>query len=87
MGINPERTRVFRDHYRYRPEDFEGLEGLVLMTEKDAVKCAAFASACAPLRDAWSLRVSGRLPAEWENSFVQRASELVSAAAQARSEP
>lgn len=81
MGLIPDQTHVFRDHHRYRPEDFAGLDGVVLMTEKDAVKCAAFAPVCAPLRNAWSLRVSAHLPAEWESSFVRRTRELVSAAA------
>lgn len=38
-------SHAFPDHYTYRPEDlaFEDADA-ILMTEKDAVKCAAFAS-------------------------------------------
>lgn len=43
-------TRAFPDHHRYRAGDLP--PGTVLMTEKDAVKCAAFAPA-----DAWALRI------------------------------
>jgi len=35
--------RPFPDHYRFRLQDLEGLDGTVLMTEKDAVKCEKFA--------------------------------------------
>ena len=37
-------AHAFPDHYAYRPEDLEFADAdAVLMTEKDAVKCAAFA--------------------------------------------
>ncbi|MGH8027207.1 MAG: tetraacyldisaccharide 4'-kinase [Pseudoxanthomonas sp.] len=42
IGVVP---HAFADHHRYAAEDFEfGSELPVLMTEKDAVKCAAFAN-------------------------------------------
>jgi tetraacyldisaccharide 4'-kinase len=43
LGIEPI-TRAFPDHHRYTPQDL-ALPGAtaILMTEKDAVKCAAFA--------------------------------------------
>lgn len=35
---------AFADHHQFQPSDFRGLQGAtVLMTEKDAVKCRAFA--------------------------------------------
>lgn len=41
MAVVP---HIFPDHHRYTPEDFDfGSDLPVLMTEKDAVKCAAFA--------------------------------------------
>ena len=46
----------FPDHHRFRPEDI-ALDGLVLMTEKDAVKCQPFADA-----RHFSLAVSAQLP-------------------------
>lgn len=43
MGLQFEK-RAFSDHYQYQAGDFEHIEaGAVLMTEKDAVKCRAFA--------------------------------------------
>jgi tetraacyldisaccharide 4'-kinase len=43
MGLNIE-ARAFPDHFAFRPADmaFAG-DGVLLMTEKDAVKCSAFA--------------------------------------------
>jgi tetraacyldisaccharide 4'-kinase len=42
IGVVP---HAFADHHRYRPEDLSfGSELPVLMTEKDAVKCQAFAN-------------------------------------------
>lgn len=43
MGLHFEK-RAFSDHYRYQVEDFEHIDAdIVLMTEKDAVKCRDFA--------------------------------------------
>lgn len=54
--------RAFPDHYTYKREDFEFVgERPLLMTEKDAVKCRAFA---AP--DWWYLEIAASL----ESSFV-----------------
>jgi tetraacyldisaccharide 4'-kinase len=52
----------FPDHYDYRPEDLRfATDGVLLMTEKDAVKCAHF-----PLRNAWFVPVSARVDPELE---------------------
>jgi tetraacyldisaccharide 4'-kinase len=58
LGVRAE-CHAFPDHYSYRSEDldFAGAEA-ILMTEKDAVKCVAFAPA-----NAWALRVDAELPA------------------------
>lgn len=49
---------AFPDHHAYRAEDFDfGSDLPVLMTEKDAVKCAAFADA-----RCWSVPVRAALP-------------------------
>jgi len=45
----------FPDHHAYRPQDLE-LQGAILMTEKDAVKCARFAPA-----NCWVLAVSAEV--------------------------
>lgn len=34
----------FSDHHQFQPEDFQNMQGLIIMTEKDAVKCQSFAS-------------------------------------------
>jgi tetraacyldisaccharide 4'-kinase len=48
------------DHHAYVPEDFAGLpdDAVVLMTEKDAVKCAGLEG----LPEAWALPVEAHLP-------------------------
>jgi tetraacyldisaccharide 4'-kinase len=52
------RRCAFADHHHYTPADFVGLAGApIIMTEKDAVKCAAIAG-----DNAWYLGVSARLP-------------------------
>ena len=49
---------AFPDHHRYAPEELRfGNDLPVLMTEKDAVKCAAFAD-----ERCWSVPVQARLP-------------------------
>ncbi len=50
--------QVFADHHAYGPGDFAALAGrTILMTEKDAVKCAEFAGS-----EAWYLRIDAVLP-------------------------
>lgn len=47
---------AFEDHHRFRIEDFSGMAGPILMTEKDAVKCRGLA-----LDDAWAVPVEAEL--------------------------
>lgn len=54
------REHAFADHHRYAAEDFSGLPGPLLMTEKDAVKCRRLG-----LRDAWALPVQAQLPVDF----------------------
>lgn len=59
---------AFADHHRYRAEDLSfGSELPVLMTEKDAVKCAAFANA-------WhhSVPIAAELPAAFWIALLDR---------------
>jgi tetraacyldisaccharide 4'-kinase len=57
LGFRPELVS-FPDHHDFRPSDLAGLEDRpIIMTEKDAVKCAPFAGG-----DAWSLRIRARVP-------------------------
>lgn len=64
LGLRLNDRRAFPDHHNFRPEDFHALDGPVVMTEKDAVKCVDLAPA------AWALRVDAQLPADWEAAWV-----------------
>lgn len=50
-------THAFPDHHHFTPDDFTDMPCTLLMTEKDAVKCSAFATS-----DFWYLPVRARLP-------------------------
>jgi tetraacyldisaccharide 4'-kinase len=54
LGINCDKTIAFPDHHAYQISDIP--EGMVLMTEKDAVKCTSFAH-----DNCWYLQVSGNI--------------------------
>ncbi|MEH8018498.1 tetraacyldisaccharide 4'-kinase [Rheinheimera muenzenbergensis] len=55
-GFSVKQRHYFADHYKFSAADFADISGPVLMTEKDAVKCRAFAS------DDWfSLGVNAQL--------------------------
>ena len=57
-------ARVFPDHHRYTPADFENLgDRPIIMTEKDAVKCREIVG-----EGAWYLRISAQLPESLPNS-------------------
>lgn len=57
LGLNPARCDAFPDHHAFVPADLAVAAGeALLLTEKDAVKCAAFAPA-----DAWVLPVQARI--------------------------
>lgn len=67
LGI--EATRLpFPDHHRFLRTDFEGISGeaIIVMTEKDAVKCRALG-----LEDAWFLPVSAVLEDDLEAALVR----------------
>ena len=42
-GYSIAERRFFADHHHFSADDFSGITGTVLMTEKDAVKCQSFA--------------------------------------------
>ena len=59
---------AFPDHHRYTPADLDFGDGLpLLMTEKDAVKCRAFARA-----HWWMVPVRAELPASFFDAVVSR---------------
>ena len=58
LGFALTAARPFPDHYHYRAEDMPGSDaGIILMTEKDAVKCGTFAD-----QRMWFMRVAAVLP-------------------------
>lgn len=56
MGIKSDKNIGFPDHYAYKLSDIP--EGMVLMTEKDAVKCKSLAH-----HNCWYLEVNGNISA------------------------
>jgi tetraacyldisaccharide 4'-kinase len=51
-------VRTFADHHAYTDRDFAGLEDKpIIMTEKDAVKCAGLVG-----ENAWYLKIEARVP-------------------------
>lgn len=73
--IDIQETRVFSDHYQYQANDFYdvGNETPILMTEKDAVKCAHFA------RPHWYyLQVAANFSADFESKLIQRVADITS---------
>lgn len=67
LGVSAER-HAFEDHHHFQPAELRlpGVE-LVVMTEKDAVKCAAFADA-----RMWFLRVEAALPPQFDAFLLER---------------
>lgn len=63
---------AFVDHHAYTPEDFHFAEKLpVVMTEKDAVKCAGFAAV-----NWWYVPVQAELPQAFLEALLQRLYQL-----------
>jgi tetraacyldisaccharide 4'-kinase len=62
------RGRAFPDHHAFQPADLR-LPGadVIVMTEKDAVKCAAFADA-----RMWFMRVEAILPPDFDDFLLSR---------------
>ena len=56
---------VFADHHPFKPGDIP--EDLVLMTEKDAVKCRGFASS-----QWWYLPVSAKLTEQFKQQLLDK---------------
>jgi tetraacyldisaccharide 4'-kinase len=67
LGVSA-RARAFADHHAFQAAELKlpGVE-LIVMTEKDAVKCAAFADA-----RMWFLHVEAILPAEFDEFLLAR---------------
>ncbi|WP_299343259.1 tetraacyldisaccharide 4'-kinase [uncultured Pseudoxanthomonas sp.] len=75
LGVVP---HAFADHHAYQAEDFSfGSELPVLMTEKDAVKCATFANAWF-----YSVPVVAKLPEAFWIALLERLTPAANAAAE-----
>jgi len=57
----------FPDHHAYRVEDFAGMTGVILMTEKDAVKCRDLG-----LLNAWYVPVAAQLADEFHDTLAEK---------------
>jgi len=69
--IEPHR---FSDHYQYSAEDFVfNADHLIVMTEKDKVKCQAFAT-----ENMWYLQVESVLPDQFSQRIVQALKQVKS---------
>jgi tetraacyldisaccharide 4'-kinase len=64
-GITERIDHSFPDHHVFLPEEINFNHQLVLMTEKDAVKCKGFATA-----NHWFVPISAQLPAEFNQQFL-----------------
>ena len=65
------RTLAFPDHHHFQPAELRLADAeVIVMTEKDAVKCAAFADA-----RMWYLSVEARLPREFHEFLLTRIAE------------
>jgi tetraacyldisaccharide 4'-kinase len=65
MQVTLSQTLSFVDHHAFSQSDIP--QGLVLMTEKDAVKCAEFAH-----ENCWYLPVSASLSTEFDTQLLQK---------------
>jgi tetraacyldisaccharide 4'-kinase len=67
LGVAARRI-AFPDHHTFQPSDLRLPDAeVIVMTEKDAVKCGAFADA-----RMWSLRVEAILPSEFDDFLMSR---------------
>jgi len=56
LGLDSIQSEGFDDHHRFVVDDFANMDGLILMTEKDAVKCRPFAT-----NKMWYLKVDAEI--------------------------
>ncbi len=71
MGLAINDTKAFADHKHFSKNDIPQ-NTLVLMTEKDAVKCKIFAHS-----DCWYLRVNADIPAAFYNALDEKMINLI----------
>ena len=72
LGFKAARTQAFPDHHPFVASDFANTDAqIILMTEKDAVKCKAFAD-----DRMWFMRVDAILPDAFGEFVIKRLSAL-----------
>jgi tetraacyldisaccharide 4'-kinase len=70
LGLVVTRTQAFPDHHNYRAADMPGADAeVILMTEKDAVKCDLFAD-----ERMWFMRVDALLPEHFVEFILKKLS-------------
>jgi tetraacyldisaccharide 4'-kinase len=70
LGLVVTRTQAFPDHHNYRAADMPGTDAeVILMTEKDAVKCDLFAD-----ERMWFMRVDAQLPEPFTDFILNKLS-------------
>jgi tetraacyldisaccharide 4'-kinase len=75
LGIICHATHPFSDHHAFARADLNFPDAdIILMTEKDAVKCKAFAD-----DRMWAMRVDALLPPEFDAFILERLSSILSA--------
>lgn len=71
LGANLESTHAFPDHHAFTEEDFANIDAeLILMTEKDAVKCHALPDALKSRM--WMMQIDAVLPAAFTEFILKR---------------
>ena len=73
LGFNVQ-AHAFADHHRYTKDDFTSMKdgSIILMTEKDAVKCCSLG-----LENAWYVEVEARLHDEFERILKLEIANLI----------
>ncbi len=75
LGIICHATHPFSDHHAFTRADLNFPDAdIILMTEKDAVKCKAFAD-----DRMWAMRVDALLPTEFDEFILQRLNSISAA--------
>jgi tetraacyldisaccharide 4'-kinase len=75
LGIICNATHPFSDHHAFARADLNFPDAdIILMTEKDAVKCKAFAD-----DRMWTMRVDALLPTEFDEFILERLNSISSA--------
>jgi tetraacyldisaccharide 4'-kinase len=75
LGIICSATHPFSDHHAFARADLNFPDAdIILMTEKDAVKCKAFAD-----DRMWAMRVDALLPTEFDEFILERLNSISSA--------